>query len=105
MFGDLMGKIQEAKQQAEEIKTRLDSVYVKGTSGNGKVTIIATGNRAIKEVTIDDSLLQGDKEELEDLMVLAMNNALENANNVNETEMKSAAQGILPNIPGLGNMF
>lgn len=100
-----MGKIQEAKEQAEKTKARLDSVYVNGESGSGKVKVIATGNRVIKEVFIDESLMNNDKEELEDLLVIALNNALENANNVNESEMKSAAQGILPNIPGLGNMF
>ncbi len=105
MFGDLMGKMQQAKEQAEKIKQRLNSVYVNGKSGNGKVNVIATGNREIKDIIIDESLLSADVEEIQDLLVNAVNNALEQANNVNEMEMKSAASGILPNIPGLDNLL
>ncbi|MEM9022336.1 MAG: YbaB/EbfC family nucleoid-associated protein [Bacteroidota bacterium] len=105
MFGDMMGKLKEAQEKAAETKKRLDTVYVSGEAGNGAVRVTATANRAIKSVHIDDALLQEDKEQLEDLLIIALNKALDDATQVNETEMKGAAQGLMPNIPGLSGLF
>lgn len=100
MFGDLMGKMKEAQAQVEQVKQRLDSITVQGDSANGKVKVIATGNKKIVDVKVADDLLS-DKEELEDYLVIAINNALKSAENVHDTEMQSVARGILPGMPGL----
>ena len=102
MFGDMdgmMAKLQEAQQKIEEAKGKLNSIMVEGESGGGKVKVTATANREIRSVTIDDSLLN-DKDELEDYLIIALNNALENAHEINETTMSEAARGGMPNIPG-----
>ena len=101
MFGDMMGKLQEMKQKMEETKKRLDLKTIEGEAGNNAVKIIATGNRQIKSVEISAELFSADKEELEDLLVIAINRALEKAEKVNEAEMAGAAKGIMPNMPGL----
>lgn len=100
MFGDLMGKMKEAKAEVERVKQRLDTITVQGDSGNGKVKIVATGNKKIVDVKIADDLLT-DKEELEDYLVIAINNAIKSAENVHDSEMQSVAKGILPGMPGL----
>lgn len=98
---DMFGKLQELKNKMDEIKNRLDHIIVAGEAGSGKVKISVTGNRKIKSVEIDPSLLSGDREELEELIVVATNRALEQAEVINEAEMRSAAGGLLPNLPGL----
>jgi DNA-binding YbaB/EbfC family protein len=106
MFGDLSGmmdKLKEAQQKIEETKARLNTVLVTGESGNGKVTVTVTANREIRNINITDALLE-EKEALEDYLVIALNNALEKANEINEAEMAAAAKGGLPDIPGL-DMF
>jgi len=106
MFGDMMGKLQEMKQKNEEVQTRLEGIIVKGEAGGGRVVVTANGQRTIKNVSISADLMQGDPEELEDLMVLAMNKALQSAKNVEETEMRSVASDMLPGglggFPGFG---
>jgi len=102
MFGDMegmMAKLQEAKQKIEETKARLNTVLVDGESGSGKVKVTATANREIRSITIDDSLFE-DKEALEDFLIIALNNALESANEINEREMANAARNGMPDIPG-----
>ncbi len=102
MFGDMegmMAKLQEAQQKIEETKARLNTVLVEGESGNGKVKVVATANREIRKINIDDALFN-EKEALEDYLIIALNNALENANEVNEREMSAAAKNGMPNIPG-----
>jgi DNA-binding YbaB/EbfC family protein len=99
MFGgNMMKKLQEMQQKVAETKARLNTITVTGESGNGKVNIVVNGNRVVKSVTINDDLNAFDKEELEDLLILAMNKALESAEQVNETEMKAASAGMLPGM-------
>ena len=104
MFGDLSGimeKLKEAQKKVEETKARLNTVLVDGESKGVKVT--TTANREIKNISIDDNLLN-DKEELEDYLIIALNKAIEKANAINEAEMAAAAKNGLPDIPGL-DMF
>ncbi|MFB1021511.1 MAG: DNA-binding YbaB/EbfC family protein [Vicingaceae bacterium] len=96
-MGDMMGKMQEMKQKSEEVKNRLDTISVSGDAENGKVTVISTGNRKITSVQINPELMvNGNKEQLENLIILAVNKALEKAEKVNETEMAGVAKGMLP---------
>ena len=106
MFGDLqgmMGKLKETQQKIEETKKRLDTVMVEGTSNQGNVKVTVTANRAVKNIVIDNNLLQ-DKEALEDYLIIALNDALKKANDINDAEMAAAAKDGMPNIPGL-DMF
>lgn len=102
---DIFSKIGEAKEKVAETKARLNTVYVQGDVASGKVKVIMSGNRVVKEIRLADELMKADKEELEDLLVIATNKAIEQADKLNEAEMKAAAQGVLPNIPGLDGMF
>jgi DNA-binding YbaB/EbfC family protein len=106
MFGDMdgmMAKLKEAQAKIEETKIRLSTVMVDGDAGNGMVVVTVTGNREVKNIAIDNELL-GDKEALEDYLILALNKAIEKANQINEAEMAAAAKGGLPDIPGM-DMF
>lgn len=107
MFGDMMGmmgKLKETQQKVEATKKRLDTVSLEESSPNNQVKVVITGNRAIKEINIDESLLN-DKEQLEDHLILAINKAIEKATQVNETELAAVAKEGMPNIPGMDNLF
>lgn len=97
-----MGKLNEMKQKVEESKQRLAGITVEGKSASGQVKVIANGNREIKDIIIHQELFHADREEVQDLLVLAVNDALKNAQKVEEAEMGSTARGVLPNIPGMG---
>lgn len=106
MFGDMegmMAKLKEAQAKIEETKKRLSSVMVDGDAGNGMIVATVTANREVKNIAIDDQLLE-DKEALEDYLILALNKAIVKANEINEAEMAAAAKGGLPDIPGM-DMF
>ncbi len=91
-----MGKLQEMKQKMEEIKKRLETITVEAEAGDGAITVTANGNKKIVNVNINEEIAKGDKEELEDLLLVAINRALEKAEKVNEAEMQGAASGFLP---------
>jgi len=96
MFGDLFGKLQEAQQKMQEGKERLANITVEGEAGEGAVKVTVTGNREVKGIEIKEELLAAaNREELEDLLITALNRALKNAEGAWEAEMKGVAGGML----------
>ena len=99
----MFDKILEAKQKAEEVKKRLDGLTVMGSVEGGKIKVTSNGNKVIQSIMIDDEFLkEADKEELEELLTLAVNKALEQAENINQSEMAALSQQM---FGGLGNLF
>ena len=96
MFGDMMNKIQQMKEEVEKSKARLDTITVDAEAGGIKLSM--SGNRKVVNLSIPDELLT-DREALEDLLITALNRGIEKADKVNEAEMAGAAKGILPNMP------
>jgi len=89
----------EAKGKAEEMKKRLESISVTGESYNKEVVVTASGGRKILAIHINESILNvREKHEIEQYILVAVNNALNEADRLMAEEMKK----IMPNIPGLG---
>jgi nucleoid-associated protein EbfC len=97
-LGDMMGKLQEMKQKTEEVKAKLDAKVIKVEGAGGDIVIEINGNRIIKNVQITPALQHGDKEELEEQLIVTLNKALEKAEALNESEMKAVAGSMLPGL-------
>jgi len=98
----MLDKLMEMKKRMDEVKSRLDTMVVSGEADQGNVKINMNGNRKVLDVKLNLSFLnQDDAEQLEELLQLAMNRALEQSERVNESEMKSVAGSMLPGMPGL----
>ena len=99
----MFDKLLQAQQMAGEVKKRLDAVSVSGTAEGGKIRIVANGNKVIQSVTIDEDFLkETDKEQLEELLVIAINKTMEQADNANQSEMAAMTKEMLG---GLGGLF
>ena len=99
----MFGKLAEAQKKAEEVKQRLANITVDGKAGDGKVVVIADGNRKLKDIIIADELLKiSGKKELIGFLTQAFENAMDNAENVSRSEMQSLMSSMMP---GLGGMF
>lgn len=99
----MFDKLMAAQQMADEIKKRLDTVSVFGEVEGGAIRITATANKVITGIEIQEEFFkQADKEELEELLLTAINKALTQADEVSATEMQSATKDMLG---GLGGMF
>ena len=84
----------------EEVKSKLDQITVIGEAQGVKVSL--NGNKVVTSIDIPQMILDDrDKDQIEDLLILALNKGLENAENVAQSEGASAMKGMLPNIPGL----
>ena len=98
----MFDKIMEARQKAGEVKQRLDAITVTGTAEGGKISVTANGNKVIRSVIIDEAFLkEAGKEELEELLATAINKALEQAENLNQSEMTAMTKNMFGDLGGL----
>ena len=96
-FNDIMKKAQEMQSKMQEVQESLAAITVEGTAGGGMVTVTANCKNQIVAVSIEPEVIDPeDKEMLEDLIVAAVNNALEKAKTRSEEEM----QKIMGNLVG-----
>lgn len=102
----MFDKIFEAQQKAAESKQRLDAITVTGTAEGGKITVTATANKAVKSIAIDDEFYKGaDREEIEELLVVALNKAFEQAENISQSEMAAMTKDMFGGLGNLGELF
>ncbi|MDR2527296.1 MAG: YbaB/EbfC family nucleoid-associated protein [Rickettsiales bacterium] len=91
----IMRQAQNMQKKVQEEQAKLDLVEFEGTSGGGSVKIKMSGKRIATSVFIDESLMTpDDKETLEDLLLVAINDVSGKVNKANEDLMQSATNGI-----------
>jgi hypothetical protein len=91
----MFDKLMQAQQMAGEAKKRLDAISVSGAAEGGKITVTANGNKVIQSVNIDaDFFKEADKEQLEELLAIAVNKAIEQADNVSQSEMAAITKNM-----------
>lgn len=99
MFGgDLFEKLGDMKKIQEEAQQRLEKLTVEGEAGGNLVIVELNGNRKMTKLTLNTDLSRMDKEDLEDLLTVAFNRALEKAEVANQSDMQNAAKGLFPGM-------
>ena len=104
MFGnqnmkDMMSKLQDMKGAVEDSKKRLENIYVKGDALDGKIRFVLDGNRKLKELFIEEEVYGNmEKEDFIEAMIEGFNKAIEDADHVNENEMKSTSFNVFPGM-------
>ena len=93
-MGDLMKKAQEMQENMQKMQAEIANTEVTGESGAGLVKITLLGNHNVRKVEIDDSLMEDDKEMLEDLIAAAMNDAVRRVEEVNKSKMSGLTGGM-----------
>ncbi len=86
-MGNLMKQAQQMQENMKKAQAELASVEVEGTASSGMVKVLITCSNKVKRVSIDDSLMGDDKEMLEDLIVLALNDAISKAEATSQQRM------------------
>ncbi len=101
----MMKQVQKLQADMERKQQELRNKTVSEESGGGMVRATVNGQKELISLEINDEVISvEDKEMLEDLIVAAVNKAIESASKMAEEEMASLTKGIIPpgmNIPGL----
>ncbi|MBQ9327574.1 MAG: YbaB/EbfC family nucleoid-associated protein [Solobacterium sp.] len=97
----IMEQAQKMQKQLKKVEQELQEQVYEGNSGGSEgVTVKVNGNNDALEVNIHDDLLDKDnKDMLQDMILLAFNNAVEQARVDREEKMGAITQGVT--IPGL----
>jgi len=99
-IGKMMQQAQKMQESMQKMQEELASVDVCGEAGGGMVKVTMGGDRTVRKIDIDSSLWEEkDKDLLEDLVVAAMNSALELVDDLMK-EKQQAMLGGLPLPPG-----
>jgi len=98
----MMGSLKEMQAKVQEAQESLALIKVEAEAGGGMVKATVNGKKEVIAVDIDPDLLAKDEKEMvQDLVVAAINLALQRADEQAREEMKKTTSGMLPNIPGL----
>lgn len=99
-LGNLMKQAQQMQEKMKRAQEELGSIEVEGQSGSGLVKVIMSCKHEVKRVRIDDSLVGDDKEMLEDLVALAINDAVRQVEATTQEKM-GGVMGGMPMPPGM----
>lgn len=95
----LMKQAQQMQQKMKDTQEKLGEQEREGVSGNGAVKIVLNGRQDMVSINIDKNLVGDDLEMLEDLIMVAYNNAHMEVEQMMAEGMKEATGGI-----GLGGL-
>lgn len=96
-LGDLMKQAQQLQAQMQQAQEKLANAEVTGEAGAGLIKVVMTGRHDVRRVSIDPSLMQEEKEVLEDLLAAAVNDAVRRVEANTRDMMSNMTQGI--NLP------
>jgi hypothetical protein len=92
--------MQQAQQMQEKLQRQMAEMEIEATAGGGMVTVVVSGNKQVKKVTIDPEVVsKDDVEMLQDLIVAAINDAHRKVDEALASQMQGMMGGM--RIPGL----
>ena len=98
----MMKQIQKMQEKMAQVQEELEQKTVVGEAGGGMVKVTANGKQRLTAISIEkEVVVPDDKEMLEDLVLAAVNKALEESQQMAANEMAKVTNGMMPNIPGL----
>ena len=93
-MGDLMKQAQQVQERMADLQRELAEAEVTGEAGAGLVKVTLNGRHEARRVEIDDSLLDEDKQMLEDLIAAAINDASRRVEQAQQEKMSGLASGL-----------
>jgi len=100
-MGNLMKQAQKMQKDMEKLQEELHEKTVEATAGGGAITVVVSGKKELKEITIKPEVVDPDDVEmLQDLILAAVNEAIRKADEMVNGEMGKLTGG-LGGMPGL----
>jgi DNA-binding protein YbaB len=95
----MFDKLNAMKQQMEDLKSQMDNLVITESVQDGCIRVSANGNGKITSVSIKPEWLANtEAEEVEELLLVAINRAIDAASEAHASEMKKLAGGMMPGM-------
>ena len=96
----MIKQAQQLQKRMAQLQNELESETVEATAGGGMVSVVVSGKMTIESITIDpEAISPDDVEMLQDLVLAAVNEGLNQAQEMVSSKMGAVTGGL--NIPGL----
>ncbi|MBB3183073.1 hypothetical protein FHR95_000597 [Halomonas fontilapidosi] len=96
-MGNLMKQAQEMQEKMQRVQEEVAKAEVQGEAGAGMIKVTMNGRHDVSKVDIDPSVMEEDKELLEDLLAAAVNDAVRKVEASSKAKMEEATAGL--NLP------
>jgi hypothetical protein len=96
-MGNMMKQAQKMQEDMQKAQQEIANMEVEGKAGGGMVTVVMNGRHELRRVSIDESLMQDDKEMIEDLVAAAVNDAVRKIEQESSAKMSGLTSGL--NLP------
>ncbi|WP_163559020.1 YbaB/EbfC family nucleoid-associated protein [Halomonas sp. NO4] len=96
-MGNLMKQAQEMQEKMQQAQEEVAKAEVTGEAGAGMIKVTMNGRHDVSKVDIDPSVMEEDKELLEDLLAAAVNDAVRKVEANTKEKMEEATAGL--NLP------
>ena len=96
----LMKQAKDMQNKMMETQKELESMEIEGSSGGGAVKAVINGKKELLSLNIDSEVLNDDKEILEDLIIVCINQAQNKVDKVSKDKMGSISGGLPSGFPG-----
>jgi len=109
-MGGMMAQLQKMQQDMAEAQEQLETETVEVSVGGGALTIVITGHQRVQSIAINPDVIDTDDEEwmndLQDLLVAGVNQAIEQSQTMAAEKMESITGGMSDMLPGgLGGLL
>ncbi|MDN3651372.1 YbaB/EbfC family nucleoid-associated protein [Thalassotalea ponticola] len=103
-MGNIMKQAQQMQAKMEKAQKEIAEMEVIGESGAGMVKVTMTGSHNVRRIEIDESLMEDDKDMIEDLVAAAFNDAVRRVEETSKEKM-AAVTGGMQMPPGMKMPF
>jgi len=103
-MGNIMKQAQQMQERMQKSQEELAKIEVTGESGAGLVKVTMTCNHNVRRVEIDPSLMEDDKDMIEDLVAVAINDSVRRIQETTKEKMGDVTGG-MPLPPGFKMPF
>ena len=96
-MGNMMKQAQKMQEDMQKAQQEIANMEVEVQAGGGMVKVVMNGRHELRRVNIDESLMQDDKEMIEDLLAAAVNDAVRKIEQESSSKMSGVTAGM--NLP------
>jgi DNA-binding YbaB/EbfC family protein len=102
-LGDMMKQIQQAGEKMQDVQKQLEKLVAYGEAGGGMVKVSVSGKQKVLSLTIDPEIMD-DAEMVQDLVLAAVNNALDESAKLAQEEISKVTGGMMNPADMLKNL-